>query len=344
MLKDPKKAPGKMPRPSAEWNSLRQRSAQRGVALVSMLLLVALATVLASAIVQEQQLVIRAAGTHLDRGQAKQYALGGEELARQILHKDYLDGPEKDHLGEKWAEENLTYDFEFGGVNLKIIDLQASFNVNTLSERNPRRSSSRALFSNLTGALFLDPGSVELFEDWIDEDSELRPNGQEDFEYLSLETPYRAGNSLLSDVSEAALFLDAESFRVLKPYLVSLPSPSSLLNVNTIGAPIIQMLNNELTLEAAQSIALFRDSREGFETVEEFLQTPELAGLRIPRELLGIQSNFFEIRIIARYREQFSYLRSILYRDSSDGGSLILRRDFSKMFNSFSQSFPDGGD
>ena len=113
-----------MPRPSAKWNSLRQRRGQRGVALVSMLLLVALATVLASAIVQEQQLVIRGAGAHLDRGQAKQYALGGEELARQILHKDYLIRPEKDHLGEEWAEENLSYDFELGGVNLKIVDLQ----------------------------------------------------------------------------------------------------------------------------------------------------------------------------------------------------------------------------
>ena len=97
---------GKMPRPSAKWNSLRQHRGQRGVALVSMLLLVALATVLAAAIVQEQQLVIRAATTHLDRGQARQYALGGEELARQILHKDYLDAPEKDYLGEDWAAKN----------------------------------------------------------------------------------------------------------------------------------------------------------------------------------------------------------------------------------------------
>ena len=117
-----------------------------------------------------------------------------------------------------------------------------------------------------------------------------------------------------------------------------------LLNVNTMRAPIIQMLNNELTLEAAESIVLFRDSEEGFDTVEEFLQTPELAGLRIPRQLLGIKSNFFEIRVIARYREQFGYLRSILYRNPTDGQILILRRDFSKIFNTLSQSFPDGAD
>ena len=104
------------------------------------------------------------------------------------------------------------------------------------------------------------------------------------------------------------------------------------------------MLNNELTLEAAESIVLFRDSEEGFDTVEEFLQTPELAGLRIPRQLLDIKSNFFEIRVIARYREQFGYLRSILYRNPTDGEILILRRDFSKIFNTFSQSFPDGAD
>ena len=161
----------------------------------------------------------------------------------------------------------------------------------------------------------------------------------EDFEYLSLEPPYRAANSLLSDVSEAALFLDSKTFRMLKPYLVSLPSPSSFLNVNTMGAPIIQMLNNELTLEAAESIVIFRDSEEGFDTLEEFLQTPQLAGLSIPRELLSVKSSFYEIRIIARYREQFSYLRSILYRNSSDGSSLILKRDFSKMFDSFLRHF-----
>ena len=119
MLKGPKKVLRTMPRPSARWNSSRQHRGQSGVALVSMLLLVALATVLAAAIVQEQQLVIRAAVTHLDRGQARQYALGGEELARQILHEDYLDGPEKDYLGEDWAAKNLSYDFELGGVNLR---------------------------------------------------------------------------------------------------------------------------------------------------------------------------------------------------------------------------------
>ena len=67
-----------MPTPDIKGDLLSHGGGQSGVALVSMLLLVALATVLASAIVQEQQLVIRTAGTHLDRGQAKQYAIGGE--------------------------------------------------------------------------------------------------------------------------------------------------------------------------------------------------------------------------------------------------------------------------
>ena len=69
-------------------------------------------------------------------------------------------------------------------------------------------------------------------------------------------------------------------------------SIASFLNVNTMGAPIIQMLNNELTLEAAESIVIFRDSEEGFDTLEEFLQTPQLAGLSIPRELLSVKSSF----------------------------------------------------
>ncbi len=175
MLKVPRKAQKKMPRLDFDGNSLSHGTRQSGVALVSMLLLVVLATVLASSVVQEQQLVIRATGTHLDRGQAKQYALGGEELARQILHQDYLNAPEKDHLGEEWAGQDLSYDFELGGVNLQIIDLQARLNINTLSKENPRNSSSRAFLSNLMKAQFLDPGSVDLLEDWIDKDSNIRP-------------------------------------------------------------------------------------------------------------------------------------------------------------------------
>ena len=73
MLKGPRRALKKMTKPDVKGSLLSHGGSQSGLALVSMLLLVALATVLASAIVQEQQLVIRAAGTHLDRGQAKQY-------------------------------------------------------------------------------------------------------------------------------------------------------------------------------------------------------------------------------------------------------------------------------
>ena len=62
---------------------------QAGVALVSVLLVVAIGTVLAVSMIQEQYASIQISRGYLSRTQANQYALGGEELARQILYADF---------------------------------------------------------------------------------------------------------------------------------------------------------------------------------------------------------------------------------------------------------------
>jgi len=85
---------------------------QQGVALVSVLLIVAIATVMAVTMVREQQSAIPTARGYLARGQAMQYALGGEELARQILYEDFAEGTGRDHLTEVWANPELQFEFE----------------------------------------------------------------------------------------------------------------------------------------------------------------------------------------------------------------------------------------
>ncbi len=311
-----------------------------GVALVAVLLLVVLATILATSTVQEQQLAVRGVSSYMDRNQSEQYAMGGEELARQILYEDYLTGSDKDHLGESWASADLSYDFQSGEVDLQITDLQSLFNVNSLSRKNKRQSLSRKRFLNLAGALSVDPSVSEVFEDWLDEDVNVRPNGMEDFEYLLFDPPYRAGNDLTADVSEVALFAyEPALYQTLRPHLVSLPDASSHLNVNTLSAISIRSLSKQLTNEDAESIIAVRDSDDGFDSVDEFLRLPQLAGLNIVKQGLNVQSEFFEIRVIARYREHFSYLNSILYRNPADGSMRILSRDFSKIYRSLPSLF-----
>jgi general secretion pathway protein K len=108
------------------------RRQQRGVALISILLIVVIATVLGVAMTSEQNFSINRARVSFDQSIVKQYALGGEELARQILRQDFIDTPEVDHLGEDWAAPGEVFEFEDGEIELQIIDLQSRLNVNGL--------------------------------------------------------------------------------------------------------------------------------------------------------------------------------------------------------------------
>ncbi len=310
------------------------RNQQAGIALVAILLIVALGTVMAASMVVEQQASIQATRGFLDRGQALQYALGGEELARQVLYEDFSEDEDTDHLLEAWASDDLHYEFEDGEVNLKITDLQSLINLNLLSQKNPGNALSRQRLLNLINAMGLDPAIVDRIQDWIDEDSGARATGAEDFEYLVFDPPYRTGNTLMADSSEIALLgMEPEWFQQLMPYLTALPDEMTVLNVNTAQAAVLQSLAPGLSYEAAEAITQRRDEEGGYESVQAFRQEPELAGLQgLADGGLGVQSEFFEIRIIARYQDRFSYLTSILHRNSLDGSMRILHRDFSKTF------------
>lgn len=306
---------------------------QRGVALVAILLVVALATVMAASMVVEQQAAIQATRGFLDRGQSLQYALGGEELARQILREDFEEDENTDHLLEPWASNELSYEFEDGEVNLQITDLQSLYNLNQLSPTNPGQALARQRLLNLVNAIGIDQAVVDRMQDWIDEDSSARPTGGEDFEYLVYEPPYRTANTLMSDPSEIALLgMEPAWYQQLMPYFTALPDERSTLNINTATPAVLQSLAPGLSFEAAETLVQRRDEEGGYESVQVFLQVPELAGLGVQNNGLGVQSDFFEIRIIARYQDRFSYLTSIVHRNSLDGSMRIIHRDFSKTF------------
>ena len=67
-------------------------SRQRGMALITVLLVVAVVTVVSAGIIARQQLSIRSSANQLHVRQAWHYALGGETLAKAILQRDLRQG------------------------------------------------------------------------------------------------------------------------------------------------------------------------------------------------------------------------------------------------------------
>ena len=77
---------------------------QRGVALLTMLLIAALATVLVTTIIERQARVQRELAGELQLDQVAQYNHGAALFAMAALREDGRKGMLVDHPGEDWAQ------------------------------------------------------------------------------------------------------------------------------------------------------------------------------------------------------------------------------------------------
>ena len=186
---------------------------QGGVALITALLVVALATAAAVAMATRQNVDIRRTGNLLNGEQAYAYALAAESWAYVILRRDQEDN-EYDSLGEDWASALPPIAVEGGFVNGRIEELQGRFNVNNLivdagepSEPEVAVDAEQlAYFRRLLDVLGLEPALAPALLDWIDADiNSTFPDGAEDDAYLLAEPPYRAANRILVNISELRL-------------------------------------------------------------------------------------------------------------------------------------------
>ena len=308
---------------------------QTGVALISVLLIVVIATVLGVAMTREQNHAITRARLALEQTRVHQYALGGEELARQILHTDFIEAREKDTLNETWAQQDLKFEFEDGVVEIWIEDLQGRFNLNSLVEYASGNNMPRLRFANLLNQQGIDPVFVDRLVDWVDANQTVTRMGAEDYAYLGLDNPYRTSDQPMTDISELRLLLDMDpvSLARLAPLVTALPDPNTTLNVNTAKPEVLQALVADMTPAIAESLTLSRQDSDGYDNVQRFMQDEALAGQQIPLEGLGVQSGFFVVSIRARYQARFEYLTSIVQRNMMDGSLRVIYRDIGKKVN-----------
>ena len=111
------------------------RRQNKGVALITALLIMALVTTLAYTLEWNNALDVRRTIVLLNRDQAIQVALGAESWMQSILRQDLADS-DTDHLGEIWASDLPGLPIDGGEVFGDIEDLQGRFNVNNLIDRN----------------------------------------------------------------------------------------------------------------------------------------------------------------------------------------------------------------
>ncbi|HIG43635.1 MAG: type II secretion system minor pseudopilin GspK [bacterium] len=306
---------------------------QKGVALITILLVVVIATVLGVSMSTEQNFAINRARSFFDQGIARQYAYGGEELARQILHEDFVDSPGVVHLGQNWAQRPLTFEFEDGAVELIIEDLQSKLNLNSLSIEGQQAAVVRQRFVDLLGQQGVDAAYIDRVVDWIDVNESKNARGAEDYDYLGLERPYRTASGPMADVTELRLILEMEEeqFELIQPYVTAVPDPYTQINVNTTTVQVLQAIAPGLPPGDAESIVMTQTEQEGFDSIDDFVTDSRLpSGTTIKKDNLSVNSTFFQVSIRAHYHERVGYLTSIIQVNPVDGTMRVVYRDQSR--------------
>lgn len=304
-------------------------SGQRGVALITVLLVVALVSVVSAAIIARQQLAIRSSANQLHVRQAWHYALGGETLAKALLREDLQQGDPRapvDHPAEAWAQPLAPFALDEGGeLRVRIEDPSGRFNLNSLVRQGRVDQAALQQFRRLLRSLQIDKPYAERLLDWLDADQEVSGGyGAEDNQYLLAQPAYRAANRSLADVSELRLLLemDAADYRRLLPLVTALPAEATL-NVNTASAWVLASLAEGLPLDRAKALVAKR-GRQGYPDLPSFLA--QLPGLQVQGQALAVGSEYFQVISEVSVGDRRQVLRSTLRR-AGDGRAYVLSRD-----------------
>jgi general secretion pathway protein K len=306
---------------------------EQGVALISVLLIVAIASLITTTLLARQHLAIRSTSNQLGARQALYFALGGEALAQSVLRRDLQRAgtdPQNpiDHLGEDWAQVLPPLPIEHGQIAVRIDDLAGRFNINSLVQDQQVNHVALARFQRLLRLLEIKQVNANALIDWLDDDQQVNgAGGAEDPQYLLAEPAYRNAGQALAAISELRLLqgMSEADYQRLRPYVSALPARTPL-NVNTASAHVLASLADGLSLASAEKLRA-QAARESYRDLGAFLGHPALAGVAVTASGLAVGSQFFAVRSEVSLAGRHLVLLSTVQRSAS-GQVLVLGRNF----------------
>ncbi len=305
------------------------RRRQRGVILMSALILVALAVVIAATLFFETAMSARRSVASFSMEQALQLGQGAEALAAYGLREDKN---QDDSPLDSWAQP-------YGPVEVApevalealITDEQGRFNVNTLLNADGTRNPNAfKIFQRLLELCELEPKWASLLVDWLDPNVLPESDGGEDSLYTSQKPPHLAGNLLVTSISELQQLpgFTRELYLQLAPHITALPPAANTINVCTADGVVLD--------------SLFALSARNQNAVQYSLQTPAAIELlrkngcfpkrnvltaneQDMQERTGERSSYFRLHTWIRIGTAQFALYSLMYRDANGQARSVVR-------------------
>lgn len=303
------------------------KAAQRGVAVLTAIFVMALASIAAASLAYRQNIAFHRTEALKHSEQAWWVARGVADWATTLLEKDREQG-EVDHLGEFWATPVDYLPVDNGVVTGGMVDLQGRFNLNNLASADPLFAD---IFKRLVLGLSLDSGQatpdpeqlVAAIQDWIDPDVEPRfPGGAEDGIYLSKSPAYRAANRPFASVSELRL-VDGVSpalYSALEPLVTVLPEETPI-NINTAPAALLLALSDT---PSPGEISAFVENRakQPAESLDP-ITNDALLGPAVDAQGLSVSSQYFLVHGEATIGRGRVRLYSLIFRSAQGQARVV---------------------
>lgn len=299
---------------------------QRGVALITILIMVALATILAATIAKRQMSTTEDTAYLIRQNQSLLYAKSAEAFFSELLIQDSQNAPNVDDLQETWAKPMPPFPVDGGTISGLIVDESGKFNLNSLlkSDGTPN-DVAKAYFEKLLQRVGLPAELSQAVIDWQDpDDATVGSMGAESSYYQGLTKPYLTPNSKFRSVEELKLVrgFEGNKYNLIEAYVTASPDINSKINVNTAPALVLASIDPNIDVNAVNSLLEEKLGKlEHFNNASELLTTTPFSNIDqssqdIANRLFDVKSNYFKAQtevILNNRKRQFS---SYLYRNN----------------------------
>ena len=289
----------------------RIKPSERGAALLSVLLMVAVLAVIAATTLDRLTLSSKLAANGNALAQARMFTYAAESIAAARIEDLIARDAAQTTLAGDWLGKPQSLPIPIGSATATLRDAGNCFNLNSLVTESEGRylanATGMAQMVSLLVVLGADENTARAVAaaaaDWADSDMTPVANGVEDEGYRAATAPYLAANRPYAHPSElrAVKGVTPAVYAKLQDWICALPDfVMSPLNVNTLlpeQAPLLAMLfaPGQMNLTTARSYLAKRPSN-GYGSLIRFWAAPELTALGPSPLVQGqvkLTSNYF---------------------------------------------------
>lgn len=276
---------------------------QRGMAIISALLIAAVVAVLAGAMLTRQTVFTRSLEAEQLRLQGQWLLQGSLEHSRKMLwearQKDVLT-----RLDQPWAR------LQRGVFDGRIDDEQGKFNLRNLVNRQQVDTEQLQGFERLCRTLGVDPAVSRRISQRV---------------IGSYEVPAKYPMLRSLDELSAIEGLDPQLLHRLQAYISVLPG-QTWINGNTASAEVLSAVVPQLSLSQAQGLVAERDSGRWFINRGDFVNRLHLPQVAVESVLVGITSEWFRVQGQARREQRRVTIDALLHRPEDRQPQVIWSR------------------